>query len=136
MVNPMDILMTSSRRLHVSNANFATWVAATEVPEKEIGAWRLATEQSHGSGHGQGFLRCRCKLNCQTKRCRCFKEGNLCTSKCHTVLHLVEISNFHKVTKYYFNWIGCLVIYVIKVLFMSLLYFFESHFPLINSKMN
>ena len=34
-------------------------------------------------GNGQGYKRCQCKGSCLTKRCSCFKEGNLCISACH-----------------------------------------------------
>ena len=41
--------------------------------------------KSTASG-GQGFLRCDCKKQCQTKRCKCFKANRLCNSRCHSSL--------------------------------------------------
>ena len=38
---------------------------------------------------GQGFFRCDCangKKQCQTNRCKCFKAGKMCNSRCHNSL--------------------------------------------------
>jgi hypothetical protein len=32
---------------------------------------------------GQGYLKCQCTSVCQTQKCKCFKEGRKCNSRCH-----------------------------------------------------
>lgn len=60
-------------------------VFINEVPkDKSISLRFIAIGQSieHG-GHGQGFKKCHCKTQCQTKKCACHKQALLCSSKCH-----------------------------------------------------
>ena len=56
-------------------------ISSDEVPDKEYAIRTIATSQSLGTG--QGFFKCSCKQNCQTNRCKCFKNNVLCNSKCH-----------------------------------------------------
>ena len=34
-------------------------------------------------GDGQGFVRCSCKLKCDSMRCKCRSEKRICNSACH-----------------------------------------------------
>lgn len=34
-------------------------------------------------GDGQGFVRCNCKMKCDTARCKCRSEKRICNSACH-----------------------------------------------------
>ncbi|XP_063887764.1 KRAB-A domain-containing protein 2-like [Scylla paramamosain] len=55
--------------------------------DKEIGL-RQAVQQSSRFG-GQGYAKCNCtvgKKQCQTNRCKCYKEGYKCNSRCHSSL--------------------------------------------------
>jgi hypothetical protein len=54
---------------------------ARGVPSTEVTIRSAVRTLSVGSG--QGYKRCQCKGSCLTKRCSCFKEGNLCNSACH-----------------------------------------------------
>ena len=56
--------------------------------DKEIGL-RQAVQQSSRFG-GQGYAKCNCtagKKQCQTNRCKCYKEGHKCNSRCHSSLN-------------------------------------------------
>jgi hypothetical protein len=55
------------------------------VPSNEMTVIRSAV-WSLSIGNGQGYLRCQCWGMCLTKRCFCFKAGNLCNSACHPKL--------------------------------------------------
>ena len=60
----------------------AVFFALDEVPEKHVSLREVATKGS--LGNGQGYLRCNCKTGCKlSTRCKCKKEGRLCSSKCH-----------------------------------------------------
>ena len=52
------------------------WKTAPHVSIRAI-----ARAQSHAGG--QGFLRCNCKGDCMSPRCKCFREGYVCNSRCH-----------------------------------------------------
>ena len=39
--------------------------------------------QIDSSVGGQGMVRCDCQGKCDTKRCKCFKAGRKCNSRCH-----------------------------------------------------
>ena len=66
-----------------SQVEFAkqTLLKAEDVPSTEMTIRSAVRVLSVGTG--QGFKRCQCKGTCLTKRCSCFKEGNLCISSCH-----------------------------------------------------
>lgn len=54
-----------------------------DVPEGSFSLREITRKLSIGTG--QGFQRCSCKKSdCQTARCKCFKNGLLCNSACHT----------------------------------------------------
>lgn len=56
--------------------------------DNEIGL-RQAVQQSSRFG-GQGYAKCNCtvsKKQCQTNRCKCYKEGYKCNSRCHSSLN-------------------------------------------------
>ncbi|XP_064094341.1 uncharacterized protein LOC135206777 [Macrobrachium nipponense] len=56
--------------------------------DKEVGL-RQAVQQSSRFG-GQGYAKCNCtvgKKQCQTNRCKCYKEGYKCNSRCHSGLN-------------------------------------------------
>jgi hypothetical protein len=55
---------------------------ASEVPDTEISSIRTAAAADSVVG-GQGHVHCDCLMKCQTKRCKCKKEGRLCNSRCH-----------------------------------------------------
>ena len=41
----------------------------------------IARADSHAGG--QGFLRCNCKGDCMSPRCKCYRLGLVCNSRCH-----------------------------------------------------
>ena len=49
--------------------------------ETEISLRTAAKQESMGGG--QGYFKCNCTGNCQTKRCKCFKANLKCNSRCH-----------------------------------------------------
>ena len=49
--------------------------------DKEIGL-RQAVQQGSKCG-GQGFSKCNCGKQCKYNKCKCFKAGLKCNSKCH-----------------------------------------------------
>uniref|UniRef100_A0A914QH12 Uncharacterized protein n=1 Tax=Panagrolaimus davidi TaxID=227884 RepID=A0A914QH12_9BILA len=55
---------------------------ASEVPDTEISSVRTAAAADSVVG-GQGHVHCDCLMKCETKRCKCKKEGRLCNSRCH-----------------------------------------------------
>lgn len=59
-------------------------ISIDEVPDVEFSLRSVATMQSNGTG--QGVKKCTCKSKCQTRKCACFKNGRLCTSRCHNSL--------------------------------------------------
>jgi hypothetical protein len=66
----------------VSSINFDF----NDIPQERVISLREAcTLQSMFSG--QGFSKCQCqpsKNQCSTKRCACFKNEHLCSSRCHS----------------------------------------------------
>lgn len=62
-----------------------TFLTIEEVQqEKEITIREAARLDSVGTG--QGFFKCTCTTKCQSKKCKCLKEGVKCNSKCHSSL--------------------------------------------------
>ena len=56
------------------------WVE--DVPlETEVSLRTAARQESIGGG--QGVFKCNCTGNCITKRCKCYKAGLKCNSRCH-----------------------------------------------------
>ena len=53
-----------------------------DVPMEQEISLRSAARQESISG-GQGYFRCNCTGNCQTKHCKCFKAELKCNSRCH-----------------------------------------------------
>ena len=49
--------------------------------EREVSLRTAAKQESMGGG--QGYFKCNCTGNCQTKRCKCFKANLKCNSRCH-----------------------------------------------------
>ena len=53
-----------------------------DVPQNvEIGVREAAC--LHSNTGGQGFFKCQCQTKCQSKRCKCNREGVKCNSRCH-----------------------------------------------------
>ena len=52
------------------------WKTAPQVSIRAI-----ARATSHAGG--QGFLRCNCAGDCMSSRCKCFRMGYVCNSRCH-----------------------------------------------------
>ena len=53
-----------------------------DVPlETEVSLRTAARQESIGGG--QGVFKCNCTGNCITKRCKCYKAGLKCNSRCH-----------------------------------------------------
>lgn len=53
-----------------------------DVPDKETGLRTVESAQSLGSG--QGFVRCTCKIKCQTKQSACVKNNRKYNSNSHS----------------------------------------------------
>ena len=58
------------------------FMSKDDVPMEQEISLRSAARQESISG-GQGYFRCNCTGNCQTKRCKCFKAELKCNSRCH-----------------------------------------------------
>ena len=57
------------------------FVSIEDVPkEREISLREVANADS--MGHGQGFIRCSCSTLCNNNRCKCYKNQNVCNSRC------------------------------------------------------
>jgi len=57
------------------------FLAIDDVPqEREISLREAANADS--MGHGQGFIKCTCSMFCNNNRCRCYKNQNVCNSRC------------------------------------------------------
>ena len=53
-----------------------------DVPQIDLAVRSAVTALS--LAHGQGVLKCNCaKGNCNSGKCKCFKTGRKCGSKCH-----------------------------------------------------
>ena len=49
---------------------------------KKVGI-RIGAANESPTG-GQGLVSCKCKKGtCRTKQCKCFRAGQLCTTRCH-----------------------------------------------------
>ena len=61
------------------------YIDASEVPKEKLSLREAAAKQSLSGG--QGYKKCQCKSlknQCQTNKCKCFKAGILCNSRCHS----------------------------------------------------
>ena len=62
------------------------YIDIKEVP-KNIQLSRKEPAAKQSLMGGQGYKKCQCKssgVQCQTKRCACFKAKILCSSSCHS----------------------------------------------------
>ena len=58
------------------------FLSAADVPQNvSIGVREAA--RLHSNTGGQGFFKCSCQTKCETKRCKCNKDGVRCNSRCH-----------------------------------------------------
>ena len=58
------------------------FLSAADVPQNvSIGVREAA--RLHSNTGGQGFFKCSCQTKCETKRCKCNKDGVRCNSCCH-----------------------------------------------------
>ena len=51
------------------------------APLPHVSIRGIARADSHAGG--QGYLRCNCKGDCMTPRCKCYRLGYVCNSRCH-----------------------------------------------------
>ena len=58
------------------------FLTTDDVPENvEVGVREAA--RLHSNTGGQGFFKCSCQTKCQSKRCKCNRDGVKCNSRCH-----------------------------------------------------
>jgi hypothetical protein len=57
---------------------FLGWTTMKEVSEREA-----SRKESVVGGQGKGTVICTCKGKCDSKICKCFKAGRICSSACH-----------------------------------------------------
>ncbi len=60
------------------DAAFLNWTRMKEASEHEA-----SREESVVGGLGKGTVICTCKGKCDSKICKCFKAGCICSSACH-----------------------------------------------------
>ena len=58
------------------------FVSTADVPENVTVGVREAA-RLHSNTGGQGFFKCSCQTKCETKKCKCRKDGVRCNSRCH-----------------------------------------------------
>ena len=52
-----------------------------QVPDQQMGIREVA--RLHSMSGGQGVFHCSCNTKCETKRCKCKRDGRTCNSRCH-----------------------------------------------------
>ena len=58
------------------------FLSTADVPDNvSIGVREAA--RLHSTTGGQGFFKCTCQTKCETKRCKCNRDGAKCNSRCH-----------------------------------------------------
>ena len=50
---------------------------------KEVSEHEALRNESLVGGQGKGTVICICKGKCDSKICKCFKNGHICSSACH-----------------------------------------------------
>ena len=58
------------------------FLSSADVPDNVSLGVREAA-RLHSNTGGQGFFKCSCQTKCQSKRCKCNKDGVKCNSRCH-----------------------------------------------------